>query len=336
MVNPELIPDYNAYSVVFRLLSSYKNELERGRLTAYIEQVLRVTDKDDIEAMFSIAQEYKNRMSFVEEQADAIKEHYHPTHLPFSEVDLVYLEKLDMVKEAIIGDLIKITSLQIGTKVMDLLHETIQERVKRRIKLHLASTGLSFQGFISTYSDLWADTESGAANEDLYICACAVGDLDPSSPSHSFYTQVRLTTPQGRITSALVYGGTPGLSVSAITLMLMTWQPADTGNYFTQAIYVSECPSWPSMGSSYASSWFGVSYIAMSLDSVTPAPNGPIYTYKRVDPCDVTCRNMLQHTTNINRGQCLKMAVPYGPLGCFVFSRIISNTSCICADTSNN
>lgn len=241
--NPELISDNIAYSVVLRLLSSYKNNLERNQLTAYIKQVLKITDKDDIEVIFAIAQEYKNQMRFVEQQAEAIKEPYHPTHMPFIEADLTYLKKLDKTKEAIIENLLETASLRVNAGIMDIFRQTIQERVKYKVKVQQPNMSSSLHGVISTYSDLWADTESGAANEDLYICACAVGDLDPSSPSHKFYTQVRLTSPQGRITSALVYGDTPGLSVSAITPILMIWQPGDTGNYFTDAIYVSECPS---------------------------------------------------------------------------------------------
>ena len=93
--NSELIPDRIAYLMVFRLLSSYKNEAERNRLRGYVQQNLGITDNNEIEAVFRLADDFKQRTTPLDNQINAIKDRYHPTHSPFNNDEQNRLENLE-------------------------------------------------------------------------------------------------------------------------------------------------------------------------------------------------------------------------------------------------
>ena len=296
----EMISDRIPFSILFSLLSGFKDNSERKQLHAYIQQVLLISNEDDIDALFELALEYKEQMSYLAIQANTIKESYHPKHSTFSQYDFEQLQKVKQQKEMIVDNLITSFPQHLSEESRDMLEKQVQQRVKPNIRMESLATlnPNSFSEFISTYSEIWLYADTGAPNGSFTICACAVGDLDPATSSHLFYAQVTLRSPRGKVIHALEYGNLQSFSVSVMIPTLLTWNPPDTGTYFTDAIYGSECPSWPNIGFSFASDWVGVSFIAMRKVSTTPSPNGPIYTYQRVEPCEVTCRNMIQHVTN--------------------------------------
>jgi len=133
--NPELIPDRIAYTMIFRLLSSYKNDAERKRLRGYVQQNLGITDNNEIEAVFRLADDHKQRTLPIDSEINAIKDRYHPSHSPYSNDDRKQIEKLKKNKEKIINDLISDIPRRLSANGKDKLHRSIQERVKQKIKI---------------------------------------------------------------------------------------------------------------------------------------------------------------------------------------------------------
>lgn len=134
-VNPQIVPDRIAYLMVLRLLSSYKDEMERKRLRSYVKQVLGITDDNEIEAVFQLASDFKQRVLPVDNQINSIKDRYHPTHPPFSNDDRKKLDKLKKDKDKIVDDLIRDLPNRLTPNAKDKLHRNIQEKVKGKIKM---------------------------------------------------------------------------------------------------------------------------------------------------------------------------------------------------------
>lgn len=202
------------------------------------------------------------------------------------------------------------------------------------------------------YSTIWVDDSNPDAG---YIVGAGVTDNDYTADEIG--VEATLTSPSGRtITNSADDVGSVRVEVT------LPWDWEDIGTYFIQTRHQPLCwGNWDGsmiyetrrgggvqlwwnpdyyrcMESRITSAAFpiGISYLKMRKISTTPSPRGLIYTYERVEPCDVTCRNMLRHTTDIDRGECMGFAIPYGPLGCLIFTKIISNTTCVCYDTNNN
>ncbi len=133
--NPELIPDRVAYMLVFRLLSSHKNDAERKRLRGYVQQNLGITDNNEIEAVFELANDFKQRTLPIDNQINSIKERYHPTHSSFNNDDRKKLEKLKKDKDKIVDDLVADIPRRLNQNSKDKLNRNLQERVKQKIKI---------------------------------------------------------------------------------------------------------------------------------------------------------------------------------------------------------
>lgn len=133
--NSQLIPDEVAYSMVFRLLGSHKNDAERKRLRGYVRQNLGITDDDEVEAVFRLADDFKQRTLPVDNQINSIKDRYHPTHSPFSNDDRRKLEKLKKDKKKIVDDLIADIPRRLSENGKEKLHRNLQDRVKQKIKI---------------------------------------------------------------------------------------------------------------------------------------------------------------------------------------------------------
>lgn len=133
--NPELIPDRVAYSMIFRLLSSHKNDAEHKRLRGYVRQNLGITDDNEIEEVFRLAGDFKQRTIPVDNQINSIKDRYHPTHSAFSNDDRKKLEKLKKDKEKIVDDLVADIPRRLSANGKDKLYRNLQERVKQKIKI---------------------------------------------------------------------------------------------------------------------------------------------------------------------------------------------------------
>lgn len=135
--NPLLISDRVAYTMVFRLLSSHKNDpTQIKRLRAYIRQNLGITQESDITAVFSLASNFKQRISPLDNQITAIKDRYHVLgHPPYSQADLQRFATLKQNKERVVDSLITDIPRRMSTEGRNKLNQRIQDHVKARIKI---------------------------------------------------------------------------------------------------------------------------------------------------------------------------------------------------------
>lgn len=190
------------------------------------------------------------------------------------------------------------------------------------------------QGLV-TYSDTWADTETGLAedpeNNKLFIVGSGVVEIDPKSDYHSVNTQVTMTSPQGRTATDT---GTwtqksEGTSLTVVVPIDTNWESQpETGNYESLVIHIPTCPeSHPPIGGGEEFP-LGASYAKFVLQFIGPTPNcnGQGCWYERVTPCNVTCPGQphLFHQSNPpgRLGTSVLAVTPFGPLGCLSFFSI--------------
>ncbi len=130
------ISDSIAYDMVFRLLSSHKNDPAKlKQLRAYVRQNLRITSKTDILAVFGLASEFKTRIRQPDEEIMSIKTRYHAIgHPPYSQLDLQRLATLKEAKTSVVARLIAEIPIRMSADGQARLNERIQEHVKAKIK----------------------------------------------------------------------------------------------------------------------------------------------------------------------------------------------------------
>lgn len=133
--NPALISDRVAYTMVFRLLSSHKNLAELTRLRGFVKQNLGITDNNEIEALFRLADDFKQRTMPIDSQISFIKQRYHPNHLLLSNDDQQQLNKLKKDKEKIVDDLAAEMPRRMGQNGNNKFYHGIQEHVKQKIRI---------------------------------------------------------------------------------------------------------------------------------------------------------------------------------------------------------
>ena len=213
----------------------------------------------------------------------------------------------------------------------------------------LMATSTFGQGLV-TYSDTWADTENGLAenpeNNQLFIVGSAVVEIDPKSGYHSVDTQVTMTSPQGR--TAVGNGSwtqkSEGTSITVEVPIEATQESEiEQGNYQSLVIHIPTCPeSHPPIGGgdNYP---IGVSYAKFIIEMAGPIRNCTPYGcwYERVTPCNVTCpgqpRLFHQSRPPGRLGPSVLAATPYGPYGCLIFfSLSAGGITDICYDVGWN
>lgn len=133
--NPELISDEAAYTVVFRFIGSYKNDKEKRSLSNYIEQNLDIKDREDIEKMFQLAEQFKQAMKPVDVVIDTIKERYTSFNGQFNAEDLSKLNAMKVEKDRIAKDFIHKTSKLLKQSNKEKLDKAMKERVKTKMKI---------------------------------------------------------------------------------------------------------------------------------------------------------------------------------------------------------
>lgn len=130
------VPDDIAYLVIFRMLSSHTNEKKKRQLRGYIKQNLGVTEDDDIEAIFDLADEFKTLIAPIDEEINSIKESYHPNHSALSQADLNKLKNLDKDKYKIVKYLIKEIPKRLTESSKMSLEHKVEWKIKKKIKRH--------------------------------------------------------------------------------------------------------------------------------------------------------------------------------------------------------
>lgn len=135
--NSQLISDAVAYTMVLRLLNSHGNDPAKiKRLRGYIQQNLGITNSSDILAVFRLASDFKQRTRPLDNQINTIKERYHSLgHPTVSQADQQRLDRLKQDKERVIDDLIADIPRRMSASGKNRLNQSIQERVKSKIRM---------------------------------------------------------------------------------------------------------------------------------------------------------------------------------------------------------
>lgn len=83
-VNPELIPDHVAYSLLFRLISSRETEEEQRQIKAYIRGIglgeSGNRDGTDADVLIAMAEGFRQQVNVFDAEANDIVERHHPEH----------------------------------------------------------------------------------------------------------------------------------------------------------------------------------------------------------------------------------------------------------------
>lgn len=152
-VNPELIPDRAAYTVLFRLVAGHKNpnDMEaKKRIRQYVRQMgigrqncracdssqepnqQAQTDDKDIDAFIAAAEEFQQRASVLDRQVADIKK----ANFPYpSGAVMATLTKLQHQKEAIVDEIVASLPRRLSADGMEKVRAHVNGRVKRLTKI---------------------------------------------------------------------------------------------------------------------------------------------------------------------------------------------------------
>jgi hypothetical protein len=141
--DPDAIPDYIAYSIMFRIISS-SQQLGKKRTRAYIRHLglgdkecptcsSQIGQKDqDVDTLIEAADEYNRQVSILDQQAREIKERTWHNRTPEARAALSQLQRQ---KQELVGKTVASLSVRLRPEALEKLHQYINEGVKRKIKL---------------------------------------------------------------------------------------------------------------------------------------------------------------------------------------------------------
>lgn len=141
-LNPELISDKVAYSMLFRLVADRPTQEEQNSIRSYLRQAglgcqtcgatPTGAEEAEIEAIIAAAEEFHRRVSLLDNQADEIKNRTWPN--PSAEV-MMQLRQLDAQYEAIVTETIASLPARLGASGIRKLQRHVSEGMKRKIKV---------------------------------------------------------------------------------------------------------------------------------------------------------------------------------------------------------
>lgn len=144
--NPDSIPDHMAFSVIFRLLSNASTDVEKQRARSYLRRMgLGVqacntcpaaaspeARERDIDAFLSAANEFKQQVSALDEQARDIRTRNRSAMTP---AVMARLTQLQRQKEAIVKSIVASLPRRLTADGITLLRQRAREHVKKNIKV---------------------------------------------------------------------------------------------------------------------------------------------------------------------------------------------------------
>jgi hypothetical protein len=147
-LNPELISNKTAYSVMLRLLSNRKSDEEKARGRSYIKSLLQLKcgscnelekgdgtlaeDEADIDAVFSEVKEFEEKVTAFDNLVEEIKWRNWPDPNP---VSIAQLENIQAQKDAMVNETILNLKNKLSEKSRKIFDKRVEEQVKRKIKL---------------------------------------------------------------------------------------------------------------------------------------------------------------------------------------------------------
>lgn len=130
-VNPELIPDHAAYTVVFRSLALREDtDFERRRATSWAQGA--GLDEERADALLTAANEFQQRVSALDQQVREIKDRTWPK--PSAEV-MAQLTDLQRQKEEIVGEIVASLPVRLGEEGAEKLRQRVNNHVKQKMKI---------------------------------------------------------------------------------------------------------------------------------------------------------------------------------------------------------
>jgi hypothetical protein len=131
---PEMIPDRVAYSLLFRLLSSGRNETEKQHLKSYIARI-ELSSDDDINALFSAAAEYARRVNSLDVRVNAIKEQENHHQARRSPTTQQLLQEMQAQYDLTIDEIVNSLSKKLSKDGEVKLNLFMDQRFKKNVKL---------------------------------------------------------------------------------------------------------------------------------------------------------------------------------------------------------
>lgn len=141
-LTPEKIPDYEAYTILFRLIAKRETEDEKNHIRSYLRQVIACTDctteiaQADIDALIAVAEEFDQRVTGLDRQATEIQNRYHPDHPPVSYGDKEYLKHLQRQKESIADEVATSLRGRLSPDGLKNLRKHVKERMKPKMRMY--------------------------------------------------------------------------------------------------------------------------------------------------------------------------------------------------------
>ena len=139
--HPELIPDYVAYAMLFRVIANRPEESAQRSIRTYVKQIFQcsqcnnppgASSDGDIDALLAVAEEHHRRISVLDTQAAKIKGRSWPEPAP--EV-LAKLTQLQAQNDALTADIASSLPAHLSGRGMENLQRYIVEHVKPAIKI---------------------------------------------------------------------------------------------------------------------------------------------------------------------------------------------------------
>lgn len=129
-IDPNLIPDSKAYSLLFRFLSKRAEEQDKRLLQTFIANT--GVRPEDTEKLIAAAEEFSKSVSVLDRQASEIKRQSGPNLGPESMAQLILLEKQ---KHDFVARLVDSLPKRLSETSMQSLRGYMKEQFKRHMKI---------------------------------------------------------------------------------------------------------------------------------------------------------------------------------------------------------
>lgn len=314
-VNPEMIPDRIAYTLLFRVigLAQESTDLEQERVSSFVKDT--GIEGKDTDRLLAVAREFRRQVGSLDDQVAEIKDRYWPNPGP----DVMdKLGQLQNEKEAIVEKLVTSLPSYLGQDAHRSLHGWVNDHIKHKIKLalappnaanphhtslhlpgtqpitlasvkmsahsSLASSRPSLQGMAGSaiYSDIWVNSNWNR------IWGCGVTEDYYNTYGHQYYVRTTLTSPNGRTASSTSYTS----SSHAYAEVRLDWpmNDSDLGEYPLTTDHFTLCPYiglWVPTGSTGDKYLVGISVACYRFVGVDP--DSGLCIYVPVDGCNCKC-----------------------------------------------
>jgi len=141
-MNPELIPDHIAYSMLFRLIAGRETEGEKTRIRSYIRQM--GLEGADVDTLITAAEEFNQRVSVLDNQAAVIKNRHFFVNaegkpqprgtVPTSE-EHAQLDQLRRQKELVVIEIVTSLQSRLSPEGVARARQHVSGRMKRGIRM---------------------------------------------------------------------------------------------------------------------------------------------------------------------------------------------------------